>query len=264
MFYGFYGAASGMLNKQRALNVIGNNLTNVKTPGFRTGRLVTKTFDQELQVRIENGKKTPIGSLSPMSVVEEIDTLYDQAPLEETDRPFDMAIEGFGFFKLRSSEGEEFLTRNGNFSRDEEGYLVLDGVGRLQGQNGDIFVPNANFTVLESGTILDENGDRIDKIPIFEARAENLKKHPNGSYVFSKKEREQNEGEIDGEEFEEELEPSITKNAKIRQGILERSNVDINNEMARLIETQRAFQSCTQALKTIDQINQKTVSIASI
>ena len=54
-------------------------------------------------------------------------------------------------------------------------------------------------------------------------------------------------------------------NTKVTQGALERSNVDFNREMTLAMETQRTFQSCSAALKTIDQMNQKTASqISSI
>lgn len=270
MYHGFYTAASGMLNRQRTLNVIGNNMANAKTPGFRVGRLVTTSFTQELQTRIENGKKTRIGKGSPVQLTEEIDTLFDTAPIEETGRPFDMAIDGYGFFKLKTADGEEVLTRNGNFSRDEEGYLVLDGVGRLQGEEGDIYVPSANFGVLENGTVLDDKGEEIGKIPVYSTNPDNLKKHTNGSFIFAPKENSVDNA-VNTDEMAQNAESGfsddlvVTKNAKIMQGVIERSNIDVNNEMARLIETQRAFQSNIQVLKQLDQINQKTASqIASL
>ena len=55
MLSGFYTAASGILNQQRTLNVLTNNISNAKTPGFRAERVVTETFDFELMTRIEKG-----------------------------------------------------------------------------------------------------------------------------------------------------------------------------------------------------------------
>ncbi|MEG1993783.1 MAG: flagellar hook-basal body protein [Oscillospiraceae bacterium] len=242
MLYGFYTAASGMLNQERTLNVLGNNITNSQTPGYKAGRLVKTSFTQELMSRIDEDGKTSIGKASPIQLVEEIDTLFDPAQIEETNRPFDMAIEGYGFFGIKDTEGNSYLTRNGNFYRDAEGYLTLSGVGRVQGEDGEIEIPSANFTVLTDGSVLDENGDEISKILVYSPQTDNILKHTNGTYTLK-------EGNIEDNMAQED---SFNH--------LERSNINVNNEVARLMEAQRAFQSCSQVVKTMDQINQKTVT----
>lgn len=98
MLSGFYTAASGILNQQRTLNVLTNNISNAKTPGFRAERVVTETFDFELMTRIEKGNTQRIGLDSPIQLVRDVPTIFDTNSLVETGFPMDMAINGEGFF----------------------------------------------------------------------------------------------------------------------------------------------------------------------
>lgn len=246
MSRGFYTIASGMLTQQRALNTISNNMANIKTPGFKTERVVTTTFEQELMVRMENGKLTPIGKGAPITMVEDVVTTFDATALSLTERPFDIAIQGEGFFTVQNDAGQNYLTRNGNFDVDENGLLVLPGIGRVQGENGDIEVNGSDFRVELDGTVIDSKGKVLDKILVqVPAEGVELSKYTNGMYM------------TDGELVQLEM-PNVA------QGVLEGSNVDPNSEIALMIQTQRSFQSCAKALTMIDEINQKSANLASL
>ena len=250
MLTGFYTAASGMLMQQRTLNVLANNMANVKTPGFRTERVVSTTFEQALLTRMEGANSAVVGSGDPIRIVEDIPTSFDPGFLETTNRPFDMAIAGEGFFVVQS-ENQQYLTRNGNFDLDEEGYLVLRGAGRVMGQDGEIFLDgSSNFTVTREGVILDGEGRRIDTLLIAQpTNYAQLEKFANGMYIDPNADTTPYNGE----------------GVQVVQNTLERSNADLNQEMARAIEAQRTFQICSSMLKTIDQINDKTANrIASL
>ena len=140
MLRGYYSAASGILVQQRNLNVIGNNITNASTVGYRAQRVIQSTFDQEVVSRYENGKYTTIGTGSQTNVVDTVETNFNESSIYETENPFDMAIISEGFFNVSGDNGQTFLTRNGCFNIDAQGYLVLDGIGRVQGENGDIYI----------------------------------------------------------------------------------------------------------------------------
>lgn len=250
MFTGFYTAASGMLMQQRTLNVLANNMANVKTPGFRTERVVSTTFEQELLTRIEGGERTVIGSGDPIRIVEDVPTNFDPGYLETTNRPFDMAIAGEGFFVIQS-QNQQYLTRNGNFDLDEEGYLVLRGAGRVMGQDGEIFLEgSSNFTVSREGVIYDGDGRKIDTLLIAQpTNYAELEKYANGLYV----------------DPNADTTPYNGQGVQVVQNTLERSNADLNQEMARAIEAQRNFQISSSILKSIDQINERTANrIASL
>lgn len=242
---GFYTAGSGMLVQQRNLNVIGNNIINSQTPGYRAERVVTSTFEQELVTRLESGQYIRIGTADQIATVEEMDTVFDESSLYESGNPFDLAVCGDGFFNV--SDGENtFLTRNGCFNVDGEGYLVLDEIGRVQGSNGDIFVGGSDYRVELNGDVYDQNGAYAGTLTVSKP-AENSEtiKFENAYFLT------------------EEIVPA--EDYAVRQGVYERSNIDMTDEYTRLMEAQAAFKACSTALSIIDQLNSKSASqIASV
>lgn len=242
---GFYTVSSGMLVQQRNLNVIGNNVVNSQTAGYRAERVVTSTFEQELVTRLENGKYVKIGTADQIATVDEVETNFDESSLYESGNPFDLAVVGDAFFNV--SDGENtFLTRNGCFNVDEDGYLVLDEIGRVQGTNGDIYVGGSDFTVELNGDVYDKDGNFSGSLLVTKPseNAETIK-FQNAYFLTDEV--------VEAEDY------------VVRQGVYERSNVDMTDEYTRLIETQAAFKACSTALSIIDQINSKSASqIASV
>lgn len=239
MFSGFYTAASGVLTNQRALNLNANNMANVKTPGYREQRLVKTTFEEEL-LRVQGGKSTAMGSGAILTAAAEQAFSFAPGELTQTGGAYDLALGGDGYFVLQGENGE-YLTRNGNFRMDAEGYLSLNGIGRLMGENGPIR-PQDGFQVDEQGTVRSEKGDVLGKLRIVVPDAsEKLQFYEKGMFGAG----------------EAQLAPAASP---VIQGSLEGSNVDLSAEMTRTMEIQRAFQSCSKALTIIDQMNQKTAS----
>lgn len=246
MLRGYYSAASGILVQQRNLNVIGNNITNASTVGYRAQRVIQSTFDQEVVSRYENGKYTTIGTGSQTNVVDTVETNFNESSIYETENPFDMAIISEGFFNISGDNGQTFMTRNGCFNIDAQGYLVLEGIGRVQGENGDIYVGGSDFSMDSLGNIYDINGNFAGKLRItIPAEEAQTIKMENGLFVTD------NVTDVEV--------PKV-----INYGY-ERSNVNMNDEYTRLIEAQAAFRACSTALSMIDQMNGKSVSsIAAI
>ena len=243
MLEGFYSSLSGMLVQQRTLNVLSNNVVNVKTPGFKEERVISTTFHDELMVRTENGKKIPIGTGDPIRLVEDVVTNLESSSLEATNRPFDIAIVGNGFFNI-ATEDSQYLTRNGNFDIDTEGYLILAGAGRVMGENGNIQVSGSDFVVQPDGVVTQSDGTVIDKLLITQPEeGTQLEKFVNGLYVAP-----------------ENLVPLDTDEFQTAQYNLETANYDINREYTLMMEAQRAFQACSSAFKMLDSISQKTAT----
>lgn len=257
MLEGFYIAASGMLAQQRTINVLANNMANVKTPGFKARRVISETFEQELLTRMEKGNTKVIGPGDATRVISDVATDFGENLLEETGRPFDLALVGPGYFNIQG-EQNQYLTRNGNFDIDEEGFLVLKGAGRVLGEKGEIEVIGSDFTVSAEGIVFDSEGSEIDRLLITNPQAAEeqeegaadlpLVQMDNGMYIVT-----------------EGTENTPAEGYSVYQKVLERPNLDLNREYTLVMEAQRSFQSCANAMKIVDQINQKAATqIASI
>lgn len=244
MLAGFYTAASGLLVQQRNLNVIGNNMTNSQTVGYRSQRVMQSTFEHDYLTRYEHGRYNYIGTGDSATLVDEVETNFNYSALKDTDSPFDMAIVGNGYFNIQG-QARQYMTRNGNFNIDEEGYLILEDVGRVLGQNGPIRVNGSEFTVTTDGYVFDGEYNFLDRLLITRvAEGSELRKYPNGMYSTDR--------------------ANIIENPDVYQYTLERSNVDMNQEYTRLMEAQRCFQACSTALSTVDSMNAKAATISSI
>lgn len=253
MLSGFYTASSGILQQERAINVLTNNITNANTPGFRASRVISTTFEQEYLTRLERGNNEIVGSGAPIRIVDDVPVNFEPGPLEVTDRPFDIAVNGEGFFLVMNDEGESFLTRNGNFDLDEEGYLILRGIGRVQGESGDILLGTSNFTVEDNGLIYLYGNpyDEVDMLAlVMPEEDQKLSSSRNGTFT------------VEDPDMLELLEPEFVN---VRQFNLEKSNIDINREYLGVMDAQRAFQACSSALQILDRLNQKAATqIASL
>ena len=133
MMRSLYSGISGLRNHQTRMDVIGNNIANVNTIGYKTSRVVFQDiFSQSMAAGAANNMAIPIGGTNPMQIglgikLASIDVLHNPSAFQRTDNATDMMVGGEGFFIVRGPEGD-FYTRAGNFSIDDEGYLVtVDG-----------------------------------------------------------------------------------------------------------------------------------------
>ncbi|GAB6089856.1 flagellar hook protein FlgE [Spirochaeta dissipatitropha] len=142
MMRSLYSGVSGLQNHQIRMDVIGNNISNVNTTGFKKGRV---NF-QDLLSQNMSGAARPterVGGVNPQQVglganIASIDTLFSQGSLQTTGNKTDLAIQGEGMFIMRSGE-QQFYTRNGVFSLDAEGTLVNPANGmRVQGWQSEL------------------------------------------------------------------------------------------------------------------------------
>lgn len=241
MANGFYTAAQAMLLTQRRLNALANNVANINTTGYKRSDIIQSSFQDQLSYRIDQKGAQELGSIQRLVGIDSINTVFDQANLEATDRKLDLSIASDGFFTIRTNNGLMF-TRNGHFNIDQEGYLITSNNGRVQGINGDIRLTNENITVDQLGWIRNDQNQLISRLDIRSTEdITSLQRMNDGSY------RDSNQV----------LRPV---DAYVVQGMLEHSNVDVNQEMTRLMEVQRNFQSVANALKLIDRLNERAVN----
>ena len=132
---------TGLMNHQVRMDVIGNNISNVNTVGYK-GRRVT--FEESFNQLVKGASRTEskAGGTNPMQIglgvsVGSVDVMTGQGNLQNTGRIFDLAIEGNAFFGVSDGSGT-FYTRNGAFQLDSEGYIILPTNGMvLQGKMAD-------------------------------------------------------------------------------------------------------------------------------
>jgi flagellar hook protein FlgE len=131
MMRSLFAAVSGLRNHQTRMDVIGNNIANVNTIGFKASRV---TFEQSLSQLVAAGSRAPggaaggAGGTNPMQVglgmrISSIDQIFTQGNLEATGIVTDLAVQGPSFFVVNDGT-QNFYTRAGNFTIDADGRLV--------------------------------------------------------------------------------------------------------------------------------------------
>lgn len=250
-----------MIAQQRRQEALSNNISNANTPGYKADQPTLRAFPELLMQQM--GEKNipttrglnlpvqePIGSLNTGVYVHENVPNYTQGDIRETGISTDLALingelpdeTGSLFFTVQNEEGEQRLTRNGNFTVDgqgslvtTQGYYVLDQAGNPIQTNG------MEFNVTQDGT-LEVNGQNIPLGIAYTANANDLAKEGNGL--------------LNGDAG---AVPAGTT-FSVKQGALERSNVNALQSMTQMMESYRMFEMNQRVLKAYDQSMGKAVS----
>lgn len=167
MVRSLYSGVSGLQNHQTRMDVIGNNVANVNTTGFKKGRV---TF-QDILSQMTSGAARPNedrGGINAKQVglgmaVASIDNIMTQGSLQTTGKNTDLAITGEGFYVMQDGENT-FYTRNGNFMIDRDGTLVNSSGLRVQGWQAELF-PTGEYVVDTSAPVGDlkiEQGQKVE------------------------------------------------------------------------------------------------------
>ncbi|ANB59551.1 flagellar basal body rod protein FlgG [Anoxybacteroides amylolyticum] len=289
MLRSMYSGISGMKNFQIKLDVIGNNIANVNTYGFKKGRTIFKDLVSQ-QIA---GASAPVantrGGVNPKQVglgaqLAAIDTVHTQGSLQTTGRTLDLAISGDGFFVLGNGVtagtiNSPVYTRAGNFYLDQNGDIVnADGLyligepynppATATGNAGKINIPTTakSFSIGSDGTVnyVDSSGNLVTAGKIYLAKFKNndgLEKA--GQNLFRET---ANSGSIDtngttGVQLGELTAPGTSGTGTIVAGALEMSNVDLSEEFTEMIVAQRGFQANTRIITTSDEILQELVNL---
>ncbi|MCD5405060.1 MAG: flagellar basal-body rod protein FlgG [Desulfotomaculum sp.] len=241
---------SALIAQQTKMSVIGNNIANINTTAFKRDRInFCDIVRQEIghkgvPVIPENKKPVEVGHGVKVASINKV---FEQGVLKKTDRTFDLAIDGEGFFALESGEGQVFYTREGAFFMTKDGYIVNSSGFKLLGIK---IPPDAVDIIVESDgkvKVIDENGEvkHIDKqIALY--RFENISGlKAVGSNLFLA-------SDVAG--AVKKANPGEQGFGLIKQGYLEMSNVDLAIEMVNMIEAQRAYAFNSRLVSTADEI----------
>ncbi|MDR1227584.1 MAG: flagellar hook protein FlgE [Azoarcus sp.] len=141
---GFQQGLSGLNSSSRALDVISNNVANASTVGFKAGNAIFADVYASALTGATSSIQVGIGSR-----VAAVYQKFTEGPLNTTNNPLDVAVNGNGFFVIRRHDGTTAYTRNGQFDIDKEGYIVTPTGERVMGYRAD----DSGFLLVSGGTI---------------------------------------------------------------------------------------------------------------
>ncbi|QOR35359.1 hypothetical protein IMX26_00520 [Clostridium sp. 'deep sea'] len=240
-----YNVGSTMKFFQEKVNVISNNLSNSATMGFKKDTIVSESFDKILlrnfksQVSVFGNdditKTSFMEEYTPGVYASEVITSYEKGNLEDTGRKSDIALATDSYMVVKTKK-EDVYIGSATTKRDNEGYLIVPTLGRVQGESGDIQIESNDFTIDEVGRIY-VDGEEVDKIKAVQFRdMKQIKKVGDVSFTTPKSNVQDDD------------------EAMFQQGFLEGSNVNMTNEMVDLIEVSRRYQTVQQTIQMLDEI----------
>lgn len=253
MNYGMYVATSGMLVNMYRMDVIGNNLANVNTVGFKPD--VTAFHWREAE-RLESR----IGNVPPKRMLERLGggvhaspnyTLFKEGNLEKTGGDLDVAIQGDGFFQLATGKGEGGermrFSRDGRFTLSADGFLVHAGSGMRvldEGSNPIRLAPTGAISIRPDGTV-EQAGARVARLAVVVPPDMQLLKKAGGNMF-----------KLDSAS-QESLQPA---NASLKSGWLEGSAVDSMAMMMELASANGAISANARMIQLHDELMNSAIN----
>ncbi len=259
MVKGLYTAFTGMVNEQKRLDVLSNNLANADTNGYKKEGTTSQTFADELAIRIKDTSywavPKKLGTMSMGVHIGETYTDWSQGNYKITDNKTDFALDGDGFFAIsftdKAGNTSVKYTRDGAFTINTQGYLVTKDGDFVLNANGAMTTnPNAYIQVDPTKEIVvDESGNiyQDDQLvaTIGTVDFEN--------YDYLSKYGENLYDLVDGGTI-------IESTAKVNQGCIESSNVNVVSEMVNMITISRAYQAGQKVINAADETLDKAVN----
>ncbi len=253
-------AATGMQAQQTNMDTIANNIANVSTNGFKKARA---EFEDLLYItEKEPGAQTGANSISPTGVqvglgvrTAGVSKNFVQGSAKITNAPFDIAIEGNGFFPVQMPNGQIAYTRDGAFKKGPD--------GRIQDRNGNVLIPEIVVPPNASGIEVSPNG----QVAVITAQSAVPQNVGNIQLVnFVNPAGLKNIGRnlffpSQASGVPQQGAPGENGLGQVAQGQLEISNVNIVEEMVNMISAQRAYETNSKVIQASDQMLQSINNI---
>lgn len=275
-----YVIYQGMRARQRALDVIANNIANASTTGFKADRLLYRSFEAAQQEAEQTAQpagtvNTPASPISPaapqtpnqpanaaatpdnktastennfrkgeMNIVTSGATDFSQGSIRPTGRSLDVALNGDGFIAVQTPRGERY-TRAGSFTLDRSGQLVTQNGDLVLGQGGPITIPAGEVNFGADGTI-SVGGSRVDQLKVVRFNNPHAGLVKEGSSLFAA---------VNG------TRPLADNKTSVEGGSLEMSNVNNIAEMAAMMQNGREFESLQRSISVMmNELGRKVAS----
>ena len=277
---------SALRTFMKGLEVIGNNIANVNTTGFKASSAkYSDSFSNILQRSAPSGTNTSNTSSTGIGTgvtLSGVSTNFNQGSLASTGRDTDLGISGSGFFHVKNSvDGSEFATRSGNFRWSDQGYLVNPAGLRVQGLTGaglaavgdiELATPPAgtqrqSVSIDRSGNVIEFYSDGTSATTgqiLLQSFNDPSALTNEGNNLFSSL---ISAGPIGAAAGSSDLQtgtvnvPGENGLGTIQSGTLELSNVDLTDQFANLITTQRSFQAGSRLVTVSDTVLEDIVNL---
>lgn len=261
MIRSLWTGTTGMNSQQLNLDVIANNLANVNTTGFKKSRADFQ--DLLYQTMKIPGSTTSADTESPTGIQvglgsrpAAVSKVFTQGDLILTENELDVAIEGKGFLQVQLPDGETAYTRSGALKRD--------GQGRITTSEGFLLIPNivvpegaTDLTISKTGVVSVTIGNAVEAVEIGNLQLATFTNNAGLLAIGQNLYRESpaSGGPILGQ-------PGADGYGTLLQAYLEGSNVNIIEEIANMITTQRAYEINSKSISTSDSMMQTTNQLA--
>jgi flagellar basal-body rod protein FlgF len=233
-----YVGLSRQMVLQREMDIISNNIANVDTIGFKVESLLEKTEPKAPAMTL--GGPRPVKFVAADGVARD----FGQGALRTTGAPLDIAIEGQGFFTVRTPQGDRY-TRDGKFRTDDTGRLVTQSgqpVADVSGGEIVIDAEKGQVSIAADGTMT-QGRDQVGKLGVVQfANPGALEKAGDNLYRNTSN-----------------LTPTPAEKARLRQGMLEGSNVNSVLQITNMIEVSRAYESTARMMDSAADLSRRAV-----
>ncbi len=263
MLKGLYTASTGMVNEQRRVDILSNNMANSATTGYKKEGSTSRAFKDVLAYKIKDVTEPYMaryeGDMNMGVKIGETYTDYSQGSFHETGNTFDLALSGNGFFNI------EFTTKKTRYHDSEtsvkytrDGTFTLNVQGELVTKDGD-YVLDTNGQHIQLNPILKYEVDRTGVIRVATpgeqqgAAQATIAVTDFENYDYLEKYGETMYQPVDGAAQQ-------PANAQVYSGYLEASNVQVVQEMVDLIAFTRAYESNQKIIQAYDQTLDKAVN----
>lgn len=255
MISGLYAASTNLDAVIRQQDAIASNIANAGVSGHKGKTIVFRSFPElafkqaSAFVPAGNGENNTIGRVGTGVGVDWSYMNFEPGPMVETGVPTDLSLDGDGFFVVQTPRGDRY-TRNSQFklqvgTQGEAALTTAEGYPLL-GQNGPIKIPvDKKFEVDIRGNVV-VDGQIVNKIRMIEVPDRNILLPESGA-LFQIESRWQGD-----------IQPA--KSTVVHQGVLEKSNVSTIQEMARMIESFRNYESAAKVITVLDQSLERAVN----
>ncbi|HVJ49566.1 flagellar hook-basal body complex protein [Desulfitobacterium sp.] len=269
MMRSLYSAISGLKNHQTKMDVIGNNIANVNTTGFKKSRVTFSTMLSQTMKGASTPTAGTAGGTNPMQVglgssLASIDQIMTDGSQQTTGNPSDLKIAGPGFFTLKTTAGETVYSRSGAFNKDALGQLVDPASGALvlDSAGNTITIDPAtygSYDIAPTGVV---TGYKLtDGTPVTIGAGIQIATFPNPAGLTSIGGSFYKVSNNSGAATSYGGGTPYPSGTSLVTGALEMSNVDLSQEFTDMITAQRGFQANSRVITVSDTMLQELIDL---